>query len=568
MVSPIFAEEGTRGATLPRPAPRPGPGQRETVELGPTAGPDDRGTISPMVDEPSLVANEGDPRTVVAYLVATYAEDYVAIMDVLESSVTDLSPAALTRALTANDHPLEAAVVEDRLEMLRRWHAVHATTDSSRIRRHADLLARNWRYTATLAGRQVQRFYRTVLLPTPVVREIPLAGLNRVVRSLEALRDGTAPDVAEAVGVIFVSHDDLDAALIGAEDTLATLADRYDLNQTDAAELRSLLVDYATRVAMVLSDGSELAWAVLGQLRERFADLAEAAVTASEARGLIERGALQASRGGRLGDWEGLASWFDPSNGRAARFAMRLIQALPGMHANLRRLHTSAGAATSRARALALAAACADPDLGGAIALAALGDHPWRKLSGAADDEAMARSPAWSAGPAVAIPELVRLSGRRGAPGRAPAAPDDTAARAEVEARRERRREEHACAVAEVLGAAPGAMLSEKAGHAALAALLVAVRGTDVSGRRTGARDGVACTLLRANSRHPAVRTASWRVWAPGRAVFFHRPGELVLAAGAWAASVVGPDEQDGEDAAAAATAEVVELVAMVEGVA
>ena len=199
-----------------------------------------------MVDEPSLVANEGDPRTVVAYLVATYAEDYVAIMDVLESSVTDLSPAELTRALTANDHPLEAAVVEDRLEMLRRWHAVHATTDSSRIRRHADLLARNWRYTATLAGRQVQRFYRTVLLPTPVVREIPLAGLNRVVRSLEALRDGTAPDVAEAIGVIFVSHDDLDAALIGAEDTLATLADRYDLNQTDAAELRSLLVDYTT----------------------------------------------------------------------------------------------------------------------------------------------------------------------------------------------------------------------------------------------------------------------------------------------------------------------------------
>ena len=204
----------------------------------------------------------------------------------------------------------------------------------------------------------------------------------------------------------------------------------------------------------------------------------------------------------------------------------------------------------------------------GAIALAALGDHPWRKLSGAADDEAMARSPAWSAGPAVAIPELVRLSGRRGAPGRAPAAPDDTAARAEVETRRERRREEHACAVAEVLGAAPGAMLSEKAGHAALAALLVAVRGTDVSGRRTGARDGVACTLFRADSRHPAVRTASWRVWAPGRAVFFHRPGELVLAAGAWAASVVGPDEQDGENAAAAATAEVVELVAMVEGVA
>jgi hypothetical protein len=490
-----------------------------------------------VTDDPAPEAGgERDARVVLSYLLLGETDDYIALMDVLEASVTELSPAQLTRAVASAGHPLPDEVVEDRLERLRYWGAAHATTDTSRILRHSDLLARNWKYTATAVGRQVHRFYRTMLAGTPAVREIPLAGLNRIVRSLEALRDGTAGDIAEAVSVAFVNHDDLDGALVGAEDALAALADRYDLDDDSTAELRSLLVDYATRVAAELEEGAVVAAHLLDVLRPRFGELAAVAVAASDARALIERGALAASRGGRVEDWEGLAAWFDPASGRSARFSMRLVRALPGMHANLRRLHTSAGAATSRSRALRLAAACGHPDLGTAIALAALGDHPWRKLYGDADDDDLSRVLSWAAGPPAPTPELLALTGRGGARGRVPAARDDGAARAAVEANRARRAAEHAAAVAEVLAAPAGARLSQRAAAAALDALLAAARRSSVRGVRTAEKDGLACTLVVAAGpvESFAVGGPTWTVWTPGRVAVFHRPGTLadVVAAG------------------------------------
>ena len=195
------------------------------------------------------------------------------------------------------------------------------------------------------------------------MREIPLAAwLNRGRTPREARRPGpdAAPEPraadasrADSVGMVFTSHDDLDAALVGAEDELAGLADRFDLDDARTAELKALLVEYATHVAAELELG-------VGPRRRRAAaasrphvdTLVAAAVATSDARELIAVGALTASRGGRAEDWAGLPRWFDPQTGRAARFSLRLIRALPGMHANLRRLHTSAGTATTRARAL------------------------------------------------------------------------------------------------------------------------------------------------------------------------------------------------------------------------
>ena len=116
---------------------------------------------------------EGDSRGVVSYLVVRESDQYVAIMDVLESSVTDLTPREIVAALQAAGTLLDERVVEERLKKLRKWGAVSPRTDTSRILRHSDLLARHWRYTATPTGRQAQRFYRTVLAGTPAVREIP-----------------------------------------------------------------------------------------------------------------------------------------------------------------------------------------------------------------------------------------------------------------------------------------------------------------------------------------------------------------------------------------------------------
>ena len=185
------------------------------------------------------------------------------------------------------------------------------------------------------------------------------------------------------------------------------------------------------------------------------------------------------------------------------------------MHANLRRLHTSSGTATSRARALALARACATSDLAPALFLAALGDHPWRKLHGDADDDDLARVPSWRAGPTVDVPELLRLTGRTGARGR-PAAPrDDTAARAEIEQRRRHRQEQHDAALREVLAASPGAVLSEPAARLAMNALMAAARSRPTGPRRTANRDGLACTMYRVPDVIGALRAPAWRVWLP-----------------------------------------------------
>ncbi len=479
-------------------------------------------------DGETLALEVTDSRRCVAYLLVGEADQYIAVMDVLESSVTDLTPAEVSRALHAEGVELSVDIVERRLDRLRAWDAVSARTDAKLIKTREQLLARNWRYTATPAGRQVQRFYRTVLAGTPTMREIPLASLARVVDGLTALRrnpDLPAGRVAEHIGRVFTSHDDLDSALVGAEDALASLADRFDLDDATTSDLKGLLVDYATHVAAELEGGAARAHDALLALRVRYDDLAETAVAESDARSLIERGALTASRGGRPQDWHGLAAWFDPRQGRASRFALRLVRALPGMHANLRRLHSSTGTATGRARALAFARACADPNLGTAVFNAALGDHAWRKLHGTADDTELTRIPTWRTGPLVAVPELLLKTGSSAARGRASAGRDDTAAKERLLAQRARRQREHDKALREVLAAAPGARLGEDAARVALSALMAAVRGESRNGRRVHTVDGLACTLLHTGRDTGLLVAPTWTVLLPGRLVRFHLPG-------------------------------------------
>ncbi|MER5866123.1 DUF2397 domain-containing protein [Kitasatospora sp. NPDC002040] len=490
------------------------------------------------VDElgPGGVADSaGDARQVVGYLVRPESSDYIAIMDVLEGSVTDMTVAEVTTELSATGLPLDTRLVETRLDALKAMGAVSVRSDTSRARRYSEILARNWRYTASPAGRHVQRFYRQVLAGTATAREIPIVSLNRIVSHLEQLAKtlgATTPNAAhvdtavlDAVSTVFTSHDDLDAALVGAEDALVGLADRFDLDEERTSDLKSLLVDYATRVAAELDSGSARAAAALAILRPWFGMLAQAAVDASQARDLIAAGALTASRGGRAEDWEGLSTWFDARNGRAARFSLRLVRALPSMHANLRRLHSSSGTASTRTRALALARAVLTPEIGVQIFQAAVGDHSWRKLHGQADEDESGRNPSWRGGPQVPVPTLLRSAGRSGPRGRGAAPRDDSLARTQVAQARAQRQAEHERAVEEVLASTSGQRLDEAAARAALAAVMAAARATAAGPRRTGTSGGLACTLVHTESRTGKLRAPTWWVLLPGRVPLFHLPG-------------------------------------------
>ena len=185
---------------------------------------------------------EEDNSAAVSYLVAERRSEYVAIMDVLEASIADLTPPELTRELARAGLVLGEDTVEERLDQLRTWGVVHASTDQSKVQRHSDLLARNWRYSPTVAGRHTHRFYNEFLRSAPAAREIPLTALAEVVRSLQVLHAwiGGDPsvDARSAIARVFVQHDAIDGGLLGAEDSLTGLVDRYDLDADHTSTLR------------------------------------------------------------------------------------------------------------------------------------------------------------------------------------------------------------------------------------------------------------------------------------------------------------------------------------------
>jgi len=115
--------------------------------------------VTIQTDGPSFEAVPDDARITLCYLNATESADYIAVMDVLEASINDLSPAQVASALAAAGRYLPADVVENRLESLRDWRAITGTQDTSRILRHSDLLLRNRSYARTQAGRQIHPFY-------------------------------------------------------------------------------------------------------------------------------------------------------------------------------------------------------------------------------------------------------------------------------------------------------------------------------------------------------------------------------------------------------------------------
>jgi len=102
-----------------------------------------------------VIVGVSDSRLAVVCLTAPGSDEYIAVMDVLEASVTDMTPADVVAALAAARRPLEERVVVARLDKLRKWAAVSARTDSARSLRYSDIGARNWRYTPTPVGRQV-----------------------------------------------------------------------------------------------------------------------------------------------------------------------------------------------------------------------------------------------------------------------------------------------------------------------------------------------------------------------------------------------------------------------------
>jgi hypothetical protein len=462
-----------------------------------------------------------------SYLLAPESTDYCLIMDVLCDEVNEQDARNVARALHSVGHTqLGIATVERRLASLKSWGAVHGEAELSGARTVRELESRQEQYRPSGNGRAVHRFWREHLAGETTLREISLATLRRAVQALQELADGpdlSPAEVATLSAQVFDSHAQIDGQLSGHADALAGVAERFDLDDVATSGLRTMIVDYARTTSAELDRGSEQAHHALQRLLPRVGELVEAALADSSVRELVQRGTLLAARGSQEKDWYELAAWFDPVSGRSGRFAARLVRAIPSLQVNLQRLHTSAGTATARSRLLSLARAATDVTTGPQVYLAALGDHPWRALSGVIDDTEGV--PPWGSGGTTASP-TARANGVRAATmGRFAAPADDTAARAQVVARRAERAAAHADAVAELLVARPGQVVSLAAGRVGLAALLRAAATPAREGVRTASMDGVAATVVHIGRDAPGLVCERFAVHTPLRQVFFHPPG-------------------------------------------
>lgn len=487
---------------------------------------------SPLPDESSVAATRERPtdqRMVVSYLHADESDHYIAIMRVLEAAVIDMTPAEVAGGLREAGVVLETGTVERRLDRLYQWGATDRAQDNTNVRVVADLLAKNFRYAPTGVGRQVQRFYEQYLTVTAPIREIAITSLNTVVTELEALADPSHSWsdhdwVRQRVDNTFNAHDSLDTTLISAESSLMGLASRFDLDDDQTGELKGLLVRYATHAVNEVEVGSERASVALSAIADRFDQLAAITVAGSRASELIARNVLGASRGGHDTDWLGLTRWYDPDSGRGARFARRILAAVPTFHANLRRLHTTGTSRTTRSRALLLARACLNPDAARQVYLAALGDHSWRKLHGESEDPGAGRTLPWRAGPQVEVEKWQFSVGRTGSRGKAPAPLDDTAEREIRAIQREQAKQLRQRREAEVLATLPGQAMSAGAGRVAYEVLTAAIGARPSGGRRTARRGGLACTIAISERQVGTLGCPLWRVWLPGRVLVFHIP--------------------------------------------
>ncbi len=454
------------------------------------------------------------------YVMSTVREEYAAIMDVLDQAVDHLTPAQISVQLEASGIDLHPGVVAQRLRALRDTFLAVSGQPDNDIERWQELNGARWRYTATAQGRQVQRLWTLLAAEGMVQREIPLDGLARIREALAALGEAVAPeDLVKLAGQAFVEHDHLDASLVGQADILAQLAVRFDLDAAGTAELKQLIVEYATHVVVHLDREVVAVHAQLVRLRPRFAELAAACRAQSRAGALVARGVLAPSRGAQEGDWEQLLSWFAPASGRSARFGLQLVRAIPMMHANLRRQQSVAGPGTLRAKALSLAAACRDARRGEAVFRASLADRPWVKLHTCAEGEG-GEVVSWHAGPRVPALAMLRASGQSGPRGTVAPRRDRAQAAREVARERERVEAEQRAAVAEVVaGVFP---LSDGACRLALRAVMAAARGVEVGGVRAGRAGGVGCVLTAVEGALGRVDGVGWSVLVPGRQVAFH----------------------------------------------
>lgn len=423
--------------------------------------------------------------------------------------------------------------VQDRLESLRRWGNLEASTDVGRPSSIDDYYRRRHRYLITPAGQQVFDLVERVLASADQVADPQAGRLGDLHRGLRQLADHAsgdfndlaADDATAAVRAVFDSHERFVDEITRFFRQLAQWQSRYDLNPEEVQLLAGVIVGYVderlNEIERMRGPIERCLETIVPRLGKLLASIDTGLAGRVSEAGLADEFDVRRVRGSEAEHWQHLRGWFTDTPRRPARLTQLTEQALAAVRtltANLSRLSRLGALTTSRrADFLRLAAfvdAAGHSSRAHDIFSAALGLGSCRHagLLAADADDPVPTTTAWSDAPRAVVPISLRERGDRVQRGWPTPMRDRREAQQVMRERLERERVEQAAVAAELLssvgaaGNVDGAELSASA--FALLRDLIGTAGhqvPDVTGARVARAMGLRCEMRRTPRRGTVV---------------------------------------------------------------
>ncbi|MFK8082477.1 MAG: TIGR02677 family protein [Granulosicoccus sp.] len=407
------------------------------------------------------------------YLGGEEWQEYRAILSVFAGTFfSEFAPEDVGDALRASSIELDNNVVGERLESLRRWGNLTASTSIGNPSSLDDYYKRRHRYLITRAGQEVHDIVEGVLHRIDDVSDVQAGRLRDLHRALEqliqyceqGLTQVPGSDIVDVVRRVFDPHESFSTEITQFFASINQWQSRFDLEPDEITFFAEVLVGY---VSEQLVEIERMARPIAGSLRtlQPYIDIVVAQSRSGLAARVDDAGlsgtvSVRSAAGSDKEDWAHLMRWFgagDDGQSRLDSLTRQALAAVRTLTGNLTRLsRVGAGAASRRADFIRLAGFVSEaPDTHAVQCLmaAAFGLFPSRHFGVLAEDadDPVATNTAWSRAPRAEIPVTLRERGERTQRGKVTPVRDRAAEREELRHRRQREREAEAETARELL---------------------------------------------------------------------------------------------------------------------
>lgn len=476
-----------------------------------------------------VITDPGEARKLFRYINGEEWRDYRAIVSVFaQTFFAEFAPDDVVNELAKQGTIVDPDVMPERLEQLRRWGNLDASSSVGAPASLSDYYKRRNRYVISRAGQEVHALVEGVLTRIDEVRDVTPGRLRSIRDSLARLLDldPTTVDpavVSDTVRATFDIHREFADEVTSFFSQINQWRARFDLDPTEFQLFAEVLVGYVSDQLDEINRLARPVGALLAQLEPRIPSIIErmsgGLASRVESAGLGDDIRVTRRQGSDVADWDHLSWWFRSSPGRPSRVDMLhrdSVAAIRTLTLNLTRLsRLGTGSSSRRHSFLHLAAAfddAADVHTCHHLAAGAFGLFPARHLGVVSDDvdDPVPTTTPWETAPRASVAVSLRQRGDTTNRGSTTPLRDRSAA---VELLRRKREAEATAlrAVDDELIAIAGSVDGVEVSVAALARLQQLVAQAShrrvAGGRREVSSNGLECRIEPDHGRSTTVST-------------------------------------------------------------